>query len=65
MAPGSILCKAVVYHYQEKSFFILNLPVYRSPRWEKCFNNHGRKGEDFCVFDAGKVIMVISLLLWY
>jgi ferrous iron transport protein B len=48
---------------EEKSFFILELPVYRSPRWKNVFITMIEKAKIFVV-DAGKVIMVISLLLW-
>jgi ferrous iron transport protein B len=48
---------------EEKSFFILELPVYRSPRWKNVFITMFQKAMIFVV-DAGKVIMVISLLLW-
>lgn len=48
---------------KEKSFFILELPVYRSPRWSNAVTTMIEKAKIF-VFDAGKVIMVISLLLW-
>jgi ferrous iron transport protein B len=47
----------------ERSFFILELPVYRSPRWKNMFYTMYEKARVF-VFDAGKVIMLISLLLW-
>jgi ferrous iron transport protein B len=47
----------------EKSYFILELPVYRGPRWANIFYIMIEKAKVF-VFDAGKVIMVISLLLW-
>lgn len=47
----------------EKSFFILELPVYRGPRWKNIFYTMIEKAKVF-VFQAGKVIMVISLLLW-
>ncbi len=50
-------------HIQEKSFFILELPVYRNPRWKNALTTMVEKAKIF-VFDAGKVIMVISLLLW-
>jgi ferrous iron transport protein B len=50
-------------HITEKSFFILELPVYRSPRWKNAITTMIEKAKIF-VFDAGKVIMVISLLLW-
>lgn len=48
---------------QEKSFFILELPSYRSPRWNNVIPTMVNKAKIF-VFDAGKIIMVISLLLW-
>jgi ferrous iron transport protein B len=47
----------------EKSFFILELPTYRSPRWGNVFPAMISKARIF-VFDAGKVIMIISLVLW-
>lgn len=47
----------------EKSFFILELPTYRSPRWKNVFQTMWSKAKIF-VMDAGKVIMIISLILW-
>ncbi len=49
---------------REKSFFILELPIYRAPRWKNVGITMVEKAKIF-VFDAGKVIMVISLLLWF
>jgi ferrous iron transport protein B len=49
---------------KEKSFFILELPLYRSPRWKNVGVTMIEKAKIF-VTDAGKVIMVISLLLWF
>ena len=48
---------------KEKSFFILELPVYRQPRWKNMVITMVEKARVF-VFDAGKVIMIISLMLW-
>jgi len=48
---------------KERSFFILELPTYRSPRWNNLIPTMISKAKIF-VFDAGKVIMVISLILW-
>ena len=48
---------------KEKSFFILELPIYREPRWKNVISTMVEKAKIFVV-DAGKVIMVISLLLW-
>ncbi|ANE51765.1 ferrous iron transport protein B [Flavisolibacter tropicus] len=50
-------------HINEKSFFILELPIYRAPRWNNVISTMINKAKIF-VTDAGKVIMVISLILW-
>ncbi len=47
----------------EKSYFILELPVYRGPRWKNVLVTMVEKARIFVV-EAGKVIMVISLILW-
>jgi ferrous iron transport protein B len=49
---------------KEKSYFILELPVYRAPRWRNVGVTMVQKAKIF-VTDAGKVIMIISLLLWF
>ena len=48
---------------KERSFFILELPVYREPRWKNMLVTMVEKAKIFVV-EAGKVIMVISLILW-
>lgn len=48
---------------KEKSIFILELPVYRSPRWNNILITMLQKARIFIV-DAGKIIMIISLILW-
>ena len=48
---------------KEKSFFILELPTYRGPRWKNILTTMVERAKIFVV-EAGKVIMVISLLLW-
>ncbi|AXY76631.1 ferrous iron transport protein B [Paraflavitalea soli] len=48
---------------KEKSFFILELPTYRAPRWKNVVVTMVSKAKIFVV-DAGKVIIVISLILW-
>jgi ferrous iron transport protein B len=48
---------------QEKSYFILELPTYRAPRWKNVVVTMINKAKIF-VFDAGKIIMIISLILW-
>jgi ferrous iron transport protein B len=53
-----------VIKLREKSFFILELPTYHAPRWKNVGVTMVEKAKIF-VRDAGKVIMVISLLLWF
>ncbi len=48
---------------KEKSYFILELPMYRAPRWNNVVVTMVNKARIF-VTDAGKVIMIISLILW-
>jgi ferrous iron transport protein B len=48
---------------QERSFFILELPTYRSPRLKNVGQTMVNKARIF-VMDAGRIIMVISLILW-
>jgi ferrous iron transport protein B len=50
-------------HSKEKSFFILELPIYRAPRWKNVGVTMVQKAKIF-VRDAGKVIIVISMILW-
>lgn len=47
----------------DRTFFLMELPVYRAPRWKNVGITMIEKAKIF-VTDAGKVIMVISLLLW-
>lgn len=66
---GTVMALIVSYvmkwfiNIKEKSFFILELPVYRAPRWKNALTTMVEKAKIF-VFQAGKIIMVISLLLW-
>lgn len=54
----------LVINIKERSFFILELPTYREPRWKNVGVTMVEKAKIF-VRDAGKIIMVISLLLWF
>jgi ferrous iron transport protein B len=48
---------------KERSFFILELPTYRAPRVKNIGQAMVNKARIF-VTDAGRIIMVISLILW-
>ncbi len=47
----------------ERTYFLMELPVYRAPRWKNVGITMIEKAKVF-VTDAGKVIMVISIILW-
>ena len=48
---------------KERSYFIMELPVYRMPRWKNVFYTMFEKSKTF-VMEAGKVIIAISIILW-
>lgn len=48
---------------KERSYFIMEFPVYRWPRWKNVGITIVEKVKTF-VFQAGKVIVAISVLLW-
>ena len=48
---------------KERSYFIMELPVYRMPRWKNVLYTMYEKSKTF-VFEAGKVIIAISIILW-
>lgn len=47
----------------EKSIFLMELPVYRMPRWSNMGIIMVQKARVF-VTDAGKIILIISIILW-
>ncbi|MFN3406067.1 MAG: ferrous iron transport protein B [Cytophagaceae bacterium] len=48
---------------KERSFFIMEFPAYRVPRWKNVGFTIFEKVKAF-VFEAGKVIIAISIVLW-
>lgn len=61
MGVAYVMNKMIVS--REKSFFLMEFPVYRMPRWKNIWITMFEKAKIF-VFQAGKVIMVISIILW-
>jgi len=49
---------------KQRDFFIMELPVYRLPRWKNIFFVIFDKVKIF-LFDAGKIIIAISIILWF
>lgn len=48
---------------KERSYFIMELPVYRMPRWANVLYTMYEKSKTF-VIEAGKIIIAISIVLW-
>ena len=48
---------------RERSYFIMELPVYRSPRWKNIFRIMYEKVKTF-IFEVGKIIIAVSIVLW-
>jgi len=48
---------------KEASYFIMELPVYRKPRWRNVFLTMYDKVKTF-IFQVGKIIIAISIVLW-
>lgn len=48
---------------KERSYFVMEMPVYRSPRWGTVALTMLEKVKIF-LFDVGKVIISISIILW-
>ena len=47
----------------ERTSFLMELPVYRAPRWKTVATNMWEKSRVF-VRDAGKIILIVSVALW-
>ena len=46
------------------SMFVMEMPVYRKPRWKNALVSMYSKGRTF-VMEAGKIILAISIVLWF
>jgi len=59
----SALAMKFLLKTRERSYFIMEFPVYRWPRWKNVGITIIEKVKTF-VFQAGKVIIAISVILW-
>ena len=48
---------------RERGYFIMEIPVYRMPRWKNVGYSMYERSKTF-VFQAGKVIVAVSVILW-
>lgn len=63
-AIGSALVMKWILRAKEKSYFIMELPVYRSPKWHSVCLTIYDKVKVF-LWEAGKIIVAISVILWF
>jgi len=68
LGTAAALIAAVVFKWIIKhdvpSYFIMELPVYHAPRWKNIWMNMWQKSRSF-VAEAGKVILIVSVVLWF
>ncbi len=62
-ALGSAWLMSLIIKTGEKGYFIMELPSYKVPHWRSISYTIYEKVKTF-VFEAGKVIMAISVILW-
>jgi len=62
-AIGSAWVMKFILKAKERSYFIMEMPVYRMPRWSSIGISIIDKIKIF-LFDVGKVIIAISIILW-
>lgn len=53
-----------IMKYEANGAFVSELPVYRMPRWRNVLVTIYQKSKTF-VTEAGKVIIIISIILWF
>jgi len=59
---SAVLMKLILKS-KERSFLVMELPTYKMPRWKNVGMTMFEKSKTF-VFEAGKVIFAISIVLW-
>ncbi|MEP7128266.1 MAG: ferrous iron transport protein B [Chitinophagales bacterium] len=64
MALLAALVMKLIIKAKEKSYYLMELPIYRRPRWGNVGLTMIEKAKVF-VMDAGKVIITISIILWF
>jgi ferrous iron transport protein B len=63
LISGAIFNKILSKDTPEDSFFIMELPSYKLPQWKSVGITIYQKTSDF-VWEAGKIIIAISIILW-
>lgn len=53
-----------ILHTKEPSYLLLELPTYQPPHWKSIVYTMFQKSKAF-VLNAGKIILLISIILWF
>jgi len=61
---AALAFKYILNVKKDNSYLMIELPQYKRPIWKNAFLNVKEKVSTF-IFEAGKVILVISVLLWF
>ena len=59
----SALAMKYILKAKDRSYFIMELPIYRWPKWKNVWYTIFGKSKTF-VLEAGKIILAISIILW-
>ena len=62
-AIGSAWIMKLIIRVKERSYLIMEMPPYRIPKWSNVGYTIVEKTKAF-VFEAGKIIMAIAIILW-
>lgn len=62
-ALGVAVVLSLILQNEKKGFLVLELPIYKKPRWNNVFLILWEKTRLF-IFEAGKIILAISIILW-
>jgi ferrous iron transport protein B len=63
MSVVSAWAISMIVKIQDKGYFIMELPLYKFPRWGNVGLTIFEKSKTF-TFEAGKIILAISVVLW-
>lgn len=63
MALLASMILSKIFRFEDKSYFVVEIPTYKIPRWRNVALTIWEKVKTFSI-DAGRVIVLISVILW-
>lgn len=64
LAVGSAFILNKIIQFKSKSYFVIEMPSYKLPLFRNVFYTVVEKTKAF-VFNAGKIILAVSIVLWF